>query len=97
MPAPGPWGDASYASASTPGTEELGRRAAAARKELGRRAAAASAASTLGNASASTPEQPGTPEGFTIDVAVLNMGMPQETSFSAQPDKVLEASGRHNI
>ena len=85
-PVPGPWGDASYASASTIGTEELGRRAAA-----------ASAASTLGNASASTPEQPGTPEGFTIDVAVLNMGMPQETSFSAQPDKVLEASGRHNI
>ena len=68
MPAPGPWGDASYASSSTVGAEELGRRAAA-----------ASAASTLGNASASTPEQPGTPEGFTIEVAVLNLGMPTKT------------------
>ena len=77
-----PWGDASHASSSTVGTEELGRRAAAA------------SASTLGSASASTP---GTPAGFYIEVAVLNLGMPTAKHFSAQVDKKEQASGRCNI
>ena len=35
----------------------------------------------------------GTPQGFTIDVAVLNMGMPTANHFKAQPAKRNEASG----
>ena len=76
--------DASYASPSTCGAQELGWR----------HVAAAASASTLGSASASTP---GTPAGFCIEVAVLNLGMPQETSCSAKPVKVRQASGRRNI
>ena len=49
-------------------------------------------ASTLGNAAANASTL-GTPAGFTIDVAVLNMGMPTADHFSAQPAKRDEASG----
>ena len=49
-------------------------------------------ASTLGNAVANASTL-GTPQGFTIDVAVLNMGMPTANHFKAQPAKRNEASG----
>ena len=42
-------------------------------------------------ASASTPGT--TPAGFSIDVAVLNMGIPTALHFTAQPEKIDEASG----
>ena len=44
-------------------------------------------------ANASTP---GTPLGFNIDVAVLNIGMPTAQHFSAQKARRLEASGGHD-
>ena len=54
-----------------------------------------SIASALGtrNANASTL---GTPVGFTIPVAVLNIGMPTANHFCAQPGKQDEASGGHD-
>ena len=45
---------------------------------------------SLGAANASTL---GTPAGFAIDVAVLNIGMPTAEHFSAQSGRRLEASG----
>ena len=38
----------------------------------------------------------GTPAGFTIDVAVLNIGMPTANHFSAQPSMRIKASGGHD-
>ena len=49
-------------------------------------------ASTFGNAVANASTL-GTPQGFTIDVAVLTMGMPTANHFKAQPAKRNEASG----